>query len=69
MKGNSSHIGQEVEVGGRTDKQTEKRFCRNNKQKISMVRGLRETVVSDESAESRQAWFIVYFLPSGKQLL
>lgn len=48
MKGNenSSHTGQEINVGGRTDKQTEKPFWRNNEQEISTVGGLRERVVS-----------------------
>lgn len=46
MKGYSSHTGQEVKVGGKTDKQTEKQFWRNNEQEISTAEGRRETVVN-----------------------
>lgn len=66
MKGNSSHTGGKVKVDGRVDKKTGRWFWKNNEQETSTVGGQRKGVVSDQSVESKQAWFCLYFLTSEK---
>lgn len=69
MKGRSSHTGQEVKVvEGLTSKwKSDSREIMNKKEHSKRTEG--NSCEADASVESRLAWFIVYSLPSGKQLL